>query len=60
MSVSIIKELCPQNHPCPAVKICPVDALTQIGNAAPEVDAEACIDCGKCSETCPMGVFKTE
>ena len=44
---------CPQNHPCPSVKICPVGALSQIGYAAPKVDMTKCIACGKCVQFCP-------
>jgi len=48
------KQRCPQNHPCPAVQICPVGALTQKGYAAPTVDKDSCISCGKCVKYCPM------
>ncbi|MHB1000634.1 MAG: 4Fe-4S binding protein [Armatimonadota bacterium] len=60
MAVTVIKERCPQNHPCPAVKLCPTDALSQKGFDAPEVDDDKCIDCGVCSDNCPMGAFKPE
>ena len=40
------KSRCPQNHPCPSVKVCPVGALTQIGFNAPTADQEKCIRCG--------------
>ena len=53
--IIIRKELCPQNHPCPTINICPVDALTQQGYDAPEVDEDKCILCGKCTKSC--GVF---
>lgn len=48
---------CPQNHPCPSVRVCPVAALSQQGYAAPEVDMAACIRCGKCVRFCPMGAL---
>lgn len=51
--LNIIIENCPQNHPCPAVKICPVGALSQKGFSAPEIDRDKCISCGKCSAFCP-------
>jgi len=57
MAINVKKERCPQNHKCPAVKVCPVDALSQQGLAAPVVDAEKCIDCGKCAEVCPTGAL---
>lgn len=49
----VIKENCPQNHPCPSVPICPVNALNQTGVDAPTVDLDACIRCGKCTNFCP-------
>lgn len=51
--LTVLQEKCPQNHPCPAVKVCPVGALSQNGFAAPAVDLEKCIKCGKCSTFCP-------
>ena len=42
------KNRCPQNHPCPSVRVCPTGALSQKGFAAPEVDMEKCIRCGNC------------
>lgn len=51
---------CPQNHPCPSVKVCPVDALSQKGFQAPTVDLDKCIKCGKCSNFCPMGALVLE
>ncbi len=60
MTLIIDQALCPQNHKCPAVEACPVDALGQEGVAAPVVNAEKCIQCGKCAETCPTGALKME
>lgn len=54
------KNRCPQNHPCPAIKVCPVGALTQQGYSAPEVDMNKCIKCGKCVTFCPMGALILE
>lgn len=51
---------CPQNHPCPSVKVCPVSALTQKGYAAPKVDKDSCIKCGKCVRFCPMRALALE
>ena len=53
-TLNIIKARCPQNHPCPSVRICPVGALTQNGFEAPTVNHEKCIQCGKCVRFCPM------
>lgn len=51
--LTVIKERCPQNHPCPSVRVCPVGALSQNGFNAPTVDYDKCISCGKCSNFCP-------
>lgn len=51
---------CPQNHPCPSVRVCPVDALSQKDFNAPDVDLEKCISCGKCVNFCPMGALILE
>ena len=57
MSISINVARCPQNHPCPMVRTCPVGAIKQDGYKAPVIDKEKCIDCGKCVKGCPMGAF---
>ncbi len=49
----IVEERCPQNHACPAVKVCPVGALSQNDFNAPVIDHGKCIKCGKCSNFCP-------
>ena len=51
--LKIIVERCPQNHKCPAIKVCPVNALSQKGFDAPIVDYDKCIKCGKCANFCP-------
>lgn len=51
-------ERCPQNHPCPSIRVCPVGALTQKGFAAPVVDQSKCTQCGKCVRFCPMRALK--
>lgn len=44
---------CPANHSCPAVKICPMDALHQAGsNHAPEINYNLCVACGACTRVC--------
>lgn len=43
---------CPQNHPCPVVRLCPVDAIQQEGHGLPVVDEEACICCCACTSAC--------
>lgn len=53
-------EKCLQNHKCPAVKICPVGALSQKDFMAPIIDEEKCIRCGKCSNFCPKKALVLE
>ena len=53
MAVKVIVSRCPQNHPCPSVKVCPFGALVQEGFKAPTVLEDECIKCGKCSDFCP-------
>lgn len=48
------KDRCPQNHPCPSIRVCPTGALKQKGFAAPTVDMDTCVKCGKCVRYCPM------
>ena len=54
----VVKDLCPQNHPCPAVRVCQVGAMTQQGFASPEIDMLKCTKCGKCIDFCPMGAIQ--
>lgn len=54
------KSRCPQNHLCPAVKVCPKGALIQSGFKAPVVDQDKCISCGKCVRFCPMKALTLE
>lgn len=51
---------CPQNHPCPSVKVCPIGALSQQGFNAPSVNMDQCIRCGKCVNFCPMQALVLE
>lgn len=52
-TLTVNKARCPQNHPCPSVKVCPVGALSQQGFSAPTVNHDKCIRCGKCVAFCP-------
>ncbi|HWT27107.1 MAG TPA: 4Fe-4S binding protein [Mobilitalea sp.] len=52
-TLHVMEDRCPQNHPCPSVRICPVGALKQEGYQAPTVDHDICIKCGKCVNFCP-------
>lgn len=58
LSIVVNENRCPQNHPCPSVRVCPVGAITQRGYEAPVVDMASCIKCGKCIRFCPMGAIQ--
>lgn len=60
MNVVVRSQYCPQNHPCPAIRVCPVGAMSQNGYAAPVIDKEKCIKCGKCVRHCGMGAIREE
>ncbi len=60
MNLTVDKNLCPQNHKCPAIRVCPVAAIQQNGNALPQIDQEKCIQCEKCVMYCPMGAIHVE
>ncbi|NLI90913.1 MAG: 4Fe-4S binding protein [Peptococcaceae bacterium] len=59
MSIFVDVRRCPQNHPCPSVKVCPVGALIQQGYKAPKVDTTKCTECQKCVKFCPMGAIQS-
>lgn len=55
-TIEVNAEYCPQNHPCPTVRMCPVGAISQKDFfSVPVVDEEKCTGCGICTTTC--GVF---
>jgi len=58
MAISIIANRCPQNHRCPLLNVCPVDAISQNGIGLPVIDKSKCIDCGKCVSHCGMGAMQ--
>lgn len=56
--VIVDKDLCPQNHKCPAIEVCPVNAISQKGFGLPVIDQSKCIVCGKCIKFCPKGAIQ--
>lgn len=54
--IAVQSQYCPQNHRCPTLRACPTGALKQDGYGAPTIDAESCIECGRCVSSCR--VFK--
>lgn len=52
MALEISGILCPQNHRCPLLTVCKYGAITQEGNSLPQIDAQKCVECGKCIKYC--------
>ena len=59
-TLMVNKKRCPQNHKCPSVRACPVEALTQTKFEAPKVNLKKCVKCGKCLRVCPTGAILFE
>lgn len=51
--IEVDRKLCPHDHVCPLIRICPVGAITQGDDGYPIVDHDKCIECGKCVRSCP-------
>lgn len=58
MAITVNPDKCPQNHRCPLIALCPVDAISQIGTGLPAIDGEKCIECGSCVENCGTGAMQ--
>jgi len=43
---------------CPAMEICPVNAIVLVDNIIPRIDLGKCIGCEKCIEACNYGAIK--
>jgi len=56
--IKIDGKICPQNHRCPAIKVCPVNTISQEGYGLPKINNETCIECQKCIRFCPLGAIK--
>ena len=51
---------CRQCETCPPTSTCPTGALSRAADGTVAVDAEACIGCGSCVETCVYGAVKLD
>ncbi|MDD2961552.1 MAG: 4Fe-4S binding protein [Muribaculaceae bacterium] len=61
MPLVVDKDRCPQSHRCPMISQCPVGAISQQGLGLPVIDADKCIECGKCKRICAMhAVYKVD
>lgn len=59
MTLYVDPAICPQNHKCPLIEICPVGAISQIDFNLPKIDKNVCIECTECMETCPMKAVRS-
>jgi ferredoxin len=59
VKLTVNAKKCPQNHRCPAIAVCPKQAISQRNVfSLPVIDESKCIVCGKCLRYCPMGAFE--
>lgn len=58
MAVKVDPIKCPQDHVCPAMRVCPTGALQQKGFELPFADVETCTECGICIDYCPRGAIQ--
>lgn len=56
--IKLDRNICPHDHLCPLIKICPVGAISQDADGYPVIDHDLCIECGKCVRTCPLKTMK--
>ena len=56
--IQVDKSICPHDHICPLVQLCPEKAITQDKDGYPVIDQTRCIECGKCVRKCPMKAMK--
>lgn len=56
--IQVDKKICPHDHVCPLVRLCPVRAISQNADGFPEIDHSLCIECGKCVRKCPKKAMK--
>ncbi len=53
MKIVVNEAYCPQNHNCPATRMCPVGAIEQKSPfVAPSINYEKCTGCGACTNVC--------
>lgn len=59
--IKVDRNVCPHDHVCPLIKVCPVGAISQDTDGYPVIDYTLCIECGKCVRNCPKrAMIQTE
>ena len=56
--INVDKEICPHDHVCPLIKLCPVRAISQGEDGYPIIDQDKCIRCQRCVNKCPKKAMK--
>lgn len=56
--IIVDRNLCPHDHVCPLIKICPKDAISQTADGYPVIDYALCVECGKCVAKCPKKAMR--
>lgn len=56
--IQVDKAICPHDHICPLIKLCPVGAISQDEDGYPVIDYALCIECQKCVRKCPKQAMK--
>lgn len=58
MPLRFDETICPQNHTCPLIEICPAGAISQKdAHSLPGYDPTKCLKCELCVESCKMGAI---
>jgi Fe-S-cluster-containing hydrogenase component 2 len=58
--IVVNSDLCPKNHRCPTIRVCPARAISQQPSQAPVVDQAKCTGCGQCVLSCSVFSLKNE
>ena len=45
--IEVDRKLCPHDHVCPLIRLCPVRAITQGSDGYPVIDHDKCIECAR-------------
>jgi Fe-S-cluster-containing hydrogenase component 2 len=58
--INVDARKCPQNHPCPLVRMCPNGAIKQKAFLAPTIDRAKCTSCELCVMNCGYNAFEVQ
>lgn len=58
--IHVNSDLCPKNHRCPTIRVCPAGAISQQPGQVPAVDQTKCTGCGQCVMSCNVFSMKNK